>query len=409
MHALATFAFWRGFLILAFTMGLLFWFVRLTMRESKDPRAIRLKWIITFLLIGGLLVPAVAMGPSVLGAIFVPIVCVAVGVVLSLLWTPHIVAVLVKPVTSAIDGGDTELEPRPLYSIAISKRKATKIQEAIEEVRGQLEKFPGDFEGEMLLASMYAEDLKDLSRASVEVQRICNRSSVMPGQLAGALNAMADWHVRFGQDVESARQCLELVIERLPGTPFEGSARQRLAHLSDVSTLVERAEPAPLVLKEGVKNIGLRTESKSLLPKELSAAEKAAQWVHRLEQFPEDHEAREQLSAVYLNDYDRPVMAIQELEHLIGRPHQPAKKMVEWLNKIADVQVRRLNDVEAAAQTLSRIIELFPNFAAAETARSRINLLRLEAKGQQKTAALTLGEYEQRLGLKKDYRREDRG
>ena len=118
-------------------------------------------------------------------------------------------------------------------------------------------------------------------------------------------------------------------------------------------------------------------------------------------QFPDDNEAGERLGHMYATDFHRPEMGIGELERLIARPHQPAKEVARWLNAIADIQTKEQGDADAAAVTLQRIVDQFPNAAVADLARSRMHMLPLETRGQKKTAAVPLGEYEQRLGLKK--------
>lgn len=386
--------------------------MRRTVRKSADPRAIRMKWCITLALMIGFFVPVWMAGPSVLGAFIVPLVAVMLGIALSILWAPHLAGLLAKPLTSTLDGGDDEIEPRPLYSIAQSRRMAGHYDEALAEIAGQLERFPNDFEGLMLSAAIRAENLNDLSRAEVIVQRLVNQENLPPGQLAGALNSLADWHLRFGKDPEAARQSLEQIVQRLPDTPMAATAQQRLAHLSQVGGLIDAVDRPTLTLTAGDHRLGLRQEAHTVAPKELTPAEAASKWLRHLQQFPEDNEARENLARVYAEGYQRPEMAIAELEQLIARPHQPAKQVVHWLHQIADIQIKQQNNLEAATASLQRIIDGFPNLAAAETARTRLNLLRLEQRGQEKPRAVVLGEYEQRLGLKGTkaaQRREDRG
>ena len=402
--------FFQGLAVLVAVVAGLFWVVRWTIRRSRDPRSVRFKWSVTLVLLGGILVPVALTGPSYAAAFIVPFVCVGMGVVMSLMWTPHLAAWFCSSITSAIDGGSQELTPQPLYSAAESKRKAGRYREALVEIQGQLERFPEDHHGQMLLASIYAENLNDLSRAEVVIQRLCARPQVTPNQLAGALNTLSDWHLRYGQDPERARQDLQTILERLPDTEFAQNAEQRLAHLARPDRLMEGHDRPTLVLKPGVQRIGLRKEPLDLKPREQAPAEKATSLLQHLAEFPNDNEAREELARVYADDFGRPEMAIQELEQLITHPHQQQRRIVRWLNLITDLKIRHQRDVPAAVETLQRIIDLYPKAAVADQARSRMALLARELQGQQETAALTLGEYEQRLGLKKPQRREeDRG
>ena len=174
--------------------------------------------------------------------------------------------------------------------------------------------------------------------------------------------------------------------------------------------LLGRHDRPTIPLPHGEERIGLRDTPVDCRPVEQSGVEKAGALLAHLKSHPDDNHAREELARVYADDCQRPEMAIAELEELVAMPNQQPKQVVHWLNTIADMQVRRQGNHAGAATTLQRVIDLFPNAAAAENARSRLNLLRLEERGQKKTAAVTLGEYEQRLGLKgsRAQRREER-
>jgi len=122
--------------------------------------------------------------------------------------------------------------------------------------------------------------------------------------------------------------------------------------------------------------------------------------VKHLEQHPLDTEERENLAVIYADHYERLDLATGELEQLIGQPNQPAKLVAHWLNLLADLQVRHGADYETVYQTLQRIIDRDPNVAAAEIARHRQGLLKLELKANEKKQAVKMGTYEQNIGLK---------
>ena len=75
--------------------------------------------------------------------------------------------------------------------------------------------------------------------------------------------------------------------------------------------------------------------------------------------------------------------------------------MVHWLNLLADLQVRNAADYDTVRQTVQRIIDLFPDAPGADTARNRLNLLKLELKGQKAGPTVKMGTYEQDIGLKR--------
>ena len=57
-------------------------------------------------------------------------------------------------------------------------------------------------------------------------------------------------------------------------------------------------------------------------------------------------------------------------------------------------------DYDTVSKTLSVIIERYPNQSAADLARNRLDLLRLELKVKDGARSVKMGEYEQNIGLK---------
>lgn len=323
------------------------------------------------------------------------------GVIMSILWTPQISDFLISPLTSMFDGGNTPPEPKPFYSIAISKRKRNKPLEAIIKIREQLAKFPNDFEGVMLLANIQAEDLKDLPSAEITLNHFCEWDGAPAKQFAAAQTQLADWHMKFSQDSYSARIALNRIVEKYPDTELALIAKQRIGHLAGTKiNLIAAQQRQPVFVPEGVQNVGLLESSAHLVPEETPPEELAAVYVKQLEEHPDDTEAREKLAILYARHYKRLDLATIELEQMIEEPSHPPKRIAQWLNLLADLQVHGGADYETARATLEKIIERFPDFALADQARTRIAHLKLEYKGLEKTANKTLGVYEQNIGLK---------
>jgi len=122
--------------------------------------------------------------------------------------------------------------------------------------------------------------------------------------------------------------------------------------------------------------------------------------VRHLEAHPLDTEARENLAVIYADHFDRLDLAADQLDQLIALPNQPGKRVVGWLNLLADLQIRHGADHETVRQTLARIGELFPDSVAAHAAARRLVHLKLELKAREKTGTVRLGTYEQDIGLK---------
>ena len=380
-------------------VGLVGWFVLRSIRKAEDPARIAFKWVITLVILGFFALGVVKeVGFSFGGAFIVPFVCVLIGIIITVLWAPHIGASLAKPITSLFDGGDLELEPQALYSQAIARRKQGQYREAIYLVQEQLEKFPRDATGHLLLAEIQADDLKDMQAAEVTIHRFCDLSGHAPITVAMAFNQLADWRLKHLQDVEGAIAALQQVIERFPETEQAQLASQRIAHLGRGQMHFGPREN--LRLKTGVEDIGLLAESGHLRPGEEDPATLAQACVQHLEQYPADAETREKLATIYAEHYQRPDLAVAQFEELLQQPNQPPKLVAQWLNRVADIHVSCNSDLEAARAALERIIEAYPASAHASKARQRIEYLRLSLRAKEANKPIHLGAYEQDIGLK---------
>ncbi|MGH7975968.1 MAG: hypothetical protein ACREC8_04835, partial [Limisphaerales bacterium] len=332
------------------------WLFIRSLKASEDPAKIIFKWLITIpLVIGEIFFARHLIGSLHPGepegnfaqAFMLTISIAACGVTLAAIWGSHIGGVIAKPLTDLFDGGNVPPEPKPLYSIAYGKRKLNKPLEAIVEIRKQLAKFPNDFEGVTLLANIQAEDMKDLPSAEITFNHFCDSENAPPKQVAAAFTQLADWHLKFFQDADSARAALEKIIERFPDTELSLRASERIGHLGGTEKQLRTAQNRrPFIVPEGVKSIGLTDSFGQLIPAETHPEKLAADFVKHLELHPDDAEAREKLAIIYADHYQRLDLATIELEQLIEQPNQPAKRVAHWLNLLADLQVRHCADYE---------------------------------------------------------------
>ncbi len=127
-----------------------------------------------------------------------------------------------------------EMMPRvkvkPFYFIASAKRRSKGLHaEAIAEVRDQLEKFPGDTAGMMLLATIQAEDLHDLPAAEATINELLSEPELTAQETATALHTLADWQLQVGPEPEAARVSLERIGLTFPDSQFFHAADQRIA------------------------------------------------------------------------------------------------------------------------------------------------------------------------------------
>ncbi|HEV2392720.1 MAG TPA: hypothetical protein VG146_10205 [Verrucomicrobiae bacterium] len=393
-------------LTLVLFAGLLGWLVFVSIKTADDPARMVFKWVITIPIVAYMIwvvAPLVARGgySGAFGGIPMAAIC---GLALAIIWRRSIAEIVANPLSHLYDGGNVPPEPRPAYSTAQARQKSGKYLEAIAEVRKQLEKFPTDFEGHMLLAQIQAEDLKDLPGAELTIQRLCSQPGHAPANITFALLSLADWQLQVAQDREAAQRALEQILTLLPDSEFALTAAQRIAHLTSPEMLRERNEEKKYALAEGIQNVGLAKNLKSLQPIEKDPSQAALDYVQHLEEHPLDSEAREKLAILYADHYHRLDLATDQLEQMIQQPNQPAKLVTRWLNLLADLQIRCGADYDTIRSSLERIVERGPNLAPAENARNRISLLKLELKGKQKTDSVKMGTYEQNIGLKRGTR-----
>jgi len=384
-------------------VGFCIWLAVWLLKRSDDPPKLIFKWIVTGVALWfEFFVALPNFGAGGFAALYGLAVALLSSIVMVVTWRHGIIDLIANPIASLYDGGKVEIESKPYYSIALAKRKLNHPLEAIVAVREQLAKFPHDYEGVLLLATIQAEDTKDLPSAEITLNHFCDWEKAPPKQVAAALTLLADWHLKFAQDTDSARTALEKIIAKFPGTALAAAAAQRIAHLGGVEKILLSAhDRRPVVVPEGLPSAGLRGTLRDLAPAEIAPEKLAADFVKQLEQHPLDTEAREKLAILYATHYHRLDLAAQELKQLAGQPDQPARHVAHWLNLLADLQIRAGADYDTVRPTLEKIIESFPDLPAAELARSRLNHLKLEIKGQAAASEnKKLGTYEQDIGLK---------
>src|SRR5688572_16080284 len=157
-------------------IGFLFW---RGLRRSDEPARLVVKWLITFLLVGWLVYEAWrAQGADRLWVLI--LVALPSAAVLIVLWGRSIGGLVARPFENMFMGGDEEPDPQPLYSTATALRKRDKYREAIYAIQEQLNKFPNDFAGQMMLAEIQAENLNELSSAEITIERLCEQENHPP-------------------------------------------------------------------------------------------------------------------------------------------------------------------------------------------------------------------------------------
>ncbi len=370
------------------------------LRRSQDPARTVFKWGFTVVVLAWMnwQMKQIKGADENLSRLWIALIA---GLALLATWRHNITEFFAKPFGSLFDGGDTEVEPRPYYSVAEAKRKSGRYSEAVAEIRKQLEKFPADFEGQMMLAEIQAQHLNDLPGAELTIHRLCAQGNHAPVNVAHALNTLADWQLKYALDREAARRELQSIVDLLPGTEHGLIAAQRLAHLASNAQLVAPHDRQRPVVREGIKNLGLLSPADAPKLAEADPDGVAAEYVKHLEANPLDFEVREKLAMVYADHYRRLDLATDQLQQLIELPGQSAKRAAHWLNLLADLQVRHGADYATVESTLQQILERSPNTPMAQIASTRLSHLKLEFKARETTSTVKMGQYEQNIGLKR--------
>jgi tetratricopeptide (TPR) repeat protein len=375
------------------------WLMWRWVKNSDEPLVLVIRWIITAVVLGFVYNYA-AHAHDEFSMIAGVLLGAVGGVIMIFVWRERFCGFVGDQIASFYTGGSQQVDPAPCYSMAEAKRKKGKYLEAIADIRAQLERFPTDFTGWMLLAEIQAENLRDVAAAHDTIEEILRQEGHAPKNIAFALTREADWCLKLTKDREAARAALEQIVALLPETEQAQLALQRLAHLTPPEMLAEGRDPRRVTVQRRDARIGIQGVPLEVHAPEEDPAEAAAQYVRHLEQFPADNEAREKLALLYAHHYQRLDLATDQLEQLISSPNQPPKEVVRWLNLLADLQVELAGDEGLARQTLQRIPDLYPRTAAAENAFKRVAHLKLELRPKQQSQIFALGSYEQNIGLK---------
>jgi len=355
--------------------------------RSDEPVRLAGKWLITALVVCGIWFLAARViggggsGNRIADFFIVLLLVGAIaggGVALGILWGRNFGELLARPLTSLFDEGGTEIEAAPLYSTAIAHRKQARFEESIAAIQVELERFPGDFSGTLLLAEIQAENLHDLPTAEATLTEWLQHGRHEPGEEPTALTRLAEWHLHLRHDPDRARDFLRQICTRFPDSEAALLAEQRIAHLAHEA----RPKPGPIHLEAGTGS-PVAPGTPPSVPEPPSASVETAELVQHLQVHPHDLAARERLAALYAWTHQRADLARGELETLLELKNTSHREMVHWLHLLADVEIQVARDVKAARAALERVIRLNPKAAAAEQARNRIPFLSREMSRHQ--------------------------
>ena len=306
--------------------------------DAVGPMALKLGTSgVLILIVASLL----SMGP--LGALL----SIAPLFILGLLWVGPLMDWIGGGAIDSVMGGGQEVELKPLYSIAETKWRRSDPEGAIAEIDSELEKFPGDYEGQILKATIQLEALRNFDAAQGTLLEITQQPHHEPGQIARAMNMLADWQLKHLDNKEIARGTLEAIVKRFPNTGIELMTAQRLARMDFLLDYDDKRDTGEVV----------------------------SDCLKQLKKHPLDNDTREKLARVYFNRYDKPDLAWQEMAKLFENAFQQPSDIVRWLNRMADWHMRKDNP-KGARECLQQIIARFPQLPFCEEAQQRLTLIK---------------------------------
>ncbi len=267
--------------------------------------------------------------------------------ILGLLWAGPLVGWIGGGAIDSVMGGGQEVEAKPLYSIAETKWHRSDPEGAIAEIDSELEKFPGDYDGQVMKATIQLEALRDFNAAQSTLLEVMQQPHHEPGQIARTMNMLADWQLKHLDNKEIARGTLEAIVKRFPNTGIELMTAQRLARMDFLLDYDDKRDTGEVV----------------------------SDCLKQLEKHPLDNDTREKLARVYFNRYDKPDLAWQEMAKLFENAFQQPSDIVRWLNRMADWHMRKDNP-KGAQECLQQIIARFPQLPFCEAAQQRLTLIK---------------------------------
>jgi hypothetical protein len=221
---------------------------------------------------------------------------------------------------------------------------------------------------------LYATRFNDLAAAEKTISDLCDDPNTTPSQLSIALNRLADWELKIGEDPAAARRVLEMISRRLPGTHLERMARQRISGLpASREELLRQRDSKTVRIHSGPE-----VETKPVA--EEFARTMAKNCVDQLNRNPDNVAAREQFARLLAESLREPAIAVEQLGLLLAMSNHPLEKRAEWLLLMAQWQAKLLQDFPGAEQTLKRVIQQMPESSHAFEAQRQIYLLKLDAR-----------------------------
>ncbi|NOS72527.1 MAG: hypothetical protein HOP33_21720 [Verrucomicrobia bacterium] len=269
----------------------------------------------------------------------------------------------------------------PMYSSAIAKMKFGKYAAAEQEIIKQLEGREHDFEGWLMLATLYAEQFNDLPGAEEIIMELCDQPAITPPQMSVALHKLADWYLKIGANPDAAARALLVIVNRLPSSHLARMAEARRFQLPrSVAEMKEQKHAHKIALPSLNDDFEKTDETPPSEAERKEATERAKQLSIILTDYPNDTAARERLARLFTEKLSRADLGIGQVELLLQIQNPPGGKRAEWLGLLAAWKLRHRHDKNGAREILERIVREFPDTPHAFAAQRRLGLMEVDAR-----------------------------
>ena len=266
--------------------------------------------------------------------------------------------------------------PRVSYSRAVARMQAGRYSQAEQEILAQLEEKSDDFEGWMMLATLYAEQFGELREARATILELCDQPDLTPFHIAQALNRLADWELNRAQDPVGARTALTEITVRCAGTPFATVAEHRLRELPlDDAELREARRPRVLRLPALSEAQASTSPPAPTEVDRMEFREEAQRLTSRLERDPNHIPTRLRLARNLAEKQHRVDEAIRHLHQLRGNAEARPSDLAEWLALEAAWELRMRRREFRARELLAQLIREHPQTPQSIAAVRQLDLL----------------------------------
>ncbi len=391
----------EALLVFGTVFGIVGWLIWRSLKKSEDRLRTGSKIGLGAVVLGiwvFKVLPMASEGGA--GAIMALIGTLPFMIILGILFAPQLGRWIASPLANLYDGGSSELVPRANYTIAEARIMQGNFPAAAAEIRSQLQRFPNDQRGWLMLAELQADKFNDMDGAMQSLTMIMSQVDAPVSIIAAAAHLAADLNLKHARDPDAARERLNEIIERFPDSVQAQQAAERVGHLPTREQLEGKAATQSVNLMVGHRDLGLKHEV--ILPAEATLDDRMVALQTQLGIHPGDSEAREKLVmlfAVELQDLDS---ARAQVNYAIAVPNITIKQQTRWLHLLAALEIRYGKSIEAAKRALERIVTTWPKSGYAEVAQDRIARLATELRGAADAPeAVELGVYERDIGLKK--------